>query len=128
MRLTPLRRTGLNPLMPNDSAAQQPEAAQPLRRRGVLALLGSTPLLFTAGRARAAEARLGRKVARTLGAAEAGRLVQHFGADVAALDTRGLQACCAADFHAGRTLIVGGALVARTEAVRWLLAAGYVRA
>jgi hypothetical protein len=114
--------------MLENPAVQKLKAGQPVRRRGMLALLGSAPLLFTARRAAAAEARLGRKVAQAIGPAEADRLVQRYGADVAALDATALHTCCASDFRAGHTLIVGGALVARTEAVRWLLAAGYTRA
>jgi hypothetical protein len=106
----------------------QPEPALPLRRRAALALFGLFALPLPGSPARAAEVRLGRKVAQAIGAETARGLARTLGPGVAALDAQALQARCATDFRAGHTLIVGGALVARTEAVRWLLAAGYDRA
>jgi hypothetical protein len=106
-------------------ATQQTGPGTPLQRRSALAVLGLLFLPATGQAARAAEARLGRKVARAVGQPQASRMVRSRGADVAALDSAGLEQRCAADFREGRTLIVGGVLVAETEAVGWLMAAGF---
>jgi hypothetical protein len=87
-------------------------------------MLGLICVPVSGAAARSAEARLGRKVVKSIGSDEAGALVARFGPQLDGLTTTQIADCCSADFREGRTLLVGGVMVARTEAVAWLLAAG----
>lgn len=114
----------LNPMMPVNAEPQPPGPPAAVARRSALALLALAALPVGAGAAQAAEARLGLKLVRAIGRAEAMALVMAEGARVAAMDAAGLAQHCADDFRAGRTRTLSGVLVAETEAVAWLLAAG----
>ncbi len=96
----------------------------PLQRRSAIAMLGVACIPLAEAGGQSAEARMGGKVAEAVGAGEAQRMIAAFGPKVAGLSPTAFAACCSADFLEGRTLNVGGVMVARTEAVRWLLAAG----
>lgn len=115
----------LNPMMPVNADPHPSGPLAPVARRSALALLALATLPVGAGAAQAAEARLGLKLARTIGRTQAIALVAAHGARVVAMTSASLAQRCADDFRAGRTRTLSGVLVAETEAVAWLLAAGF---
>lgn len=113
-------------MMPVNAEPQPSGPFAPVARRAALALLALATLPVGAGAAQAAEARLGLKLAGAIGRAEAMELVKAHAARVAAMDAASFAQHCADDFRAGRTRTLSGVLVADTEAVAWLLAAGFL--
>lgn len=97
-----------------------------LERRAVLGLFGAAAAVPIAGVALgdSAHARLGAQLVAVLGRDAAAAVVAEDAGEAAGAYT----ARVAADFRNGRTLLLDGFVIARTEAAAWLRAAGVGRA